>query len=101
MMGDMKAKGQKMMEEEKKTFDTYSDWVGDETQQLDFDIETSNNEIDELSAFITKADSDVDKLSSDISELEGEIKNLENEKQEATELRNSQHKEYVKVSTDY
>jgi len=101
MMGEMKAKGEKMMEEEQKIYNTYADWVGDQSQQLGFDIKTANSDIEKLMAFIAKADSDVDTLSAAVTELEGEINNLETEKREATALRTEQHAEYVKVSTDY
>jgi len=101
MMGEMNAKGEKMMEEEQKIFAEYSEWVDDQSTQLGFDIKTAKSDIDELTAFIAKADSDVDTLSSAIDELEGEIAKLQGEKNEATEIRNEQHAEYVKVSTDY
>merc|ERR1719359_903937 len=90
-----------MMEEEQKIFAEYSEWVDDQSTQLGFDIKTAKSDIDELTAFIAKADSDVDTLSSAIDELEGEIAKLQGEKKEATDIRNEQHAEYVKVSTDY
>merc|ERR1719163_2241025 len=97
----MKAKGEKMMDEEQKTYRDYSEWVDDQSTQLGFNIKTANKDIEELLAFIAKADSDVDTLSAGVFELEGEISKLEGEKQEATDIRNEQHAEYVKVSTDY
>jgi chromosome segregation ATPase len=101
MMSEMKAKGEKGMEEETKIFGTYSEWVDDESTKLGFSITTAKKDIDEFLAFIAKADSDVDTLSAGVSELDGEIKNLQGEKSEATALRAQQHEEYVKVSTDY
>jgi len=101
MMTEMKGKGEKMVEEEQKTFRTYSEWVDDQTTQLGFDIKTANSNIEELLAFIAKADSDVNTLSAAVDGLGSEINNLQNEKREATELRSSEHAEYSKVSTDY
>merc|ERR1712187_264925 len=48
-----------------------------------------------------KADSDVAQLSAAIKKLEGELADTEAEKKDATDVRNSQHAEYVKLSTDY
>lgn len=101
MMTEMKTKGDQMMTEEQKTYRAYTEWADDQTTQLGFDIKTANSEIEKLLAFIAKADSDVDTLSAAISELEDEISTLEGEKRDAAALRESQHAEYVKVSTDY
>merc|ERR1719359_1102103 len=100
MMGQMKAKGQKAMEEEVKIFAQYSEWVSDETKRLGFNIKTANSDIEKLSAFIEKADNDVAQLGQAISELDDLIAQKEGEKQAATDLRNTEHAEYVKVSTD-
>lgn len=101
MMTEMKAKGEKMMDEEQKTYRAYSDWVG--VQRINFgnEIKAAKAEIDKLLAFIAKADSDVETLSDAISGLEAEIAKLEKEKQDGTDMRNEEHAEYIKVSTDY
>jgi uncharacterized coiled-coil DUF342 family protein len=101
MMNEMKAKGEKMMEEEKKTYADYSEWVDDQTTELGFEIKTALSDIEKLTAAATKADSDVSKLGASVAKLEGELGSTEAAKQEATELRNEQHAEYEKMSTDY
>jgi len=101
MMSEMKVKGEKMVEEEAKIYRTYAEWVDDQSTQLGFDMTTANKDIEEGLAFIAKADSDVDTLGAAISQLESEINQLETEKKDATTLRNANHAEYVKVSTDY
>lgn len=101
MMSEMKAKGEAMVAEESKIYAEYSEWVDDESTKLGFSITTAKKDIEELLAFIAKADSDVDQLSAGVSELESEISSLTTEKTEATALRNEQHAEYEKVSTDY
>jgi hypothetical protein len=100
MMGGMKAKGEKAMEDEAKIMATYTEWVSDETTRLGFNIKTANSDIEKLSAFIEKADNDVAQLGQAISELDDLIAQKEGEKQAATDLRNTEHAEYVKVSTD-
>jgi len=100
MMGGMKAKGEQAMEDEKKIMATYTEWVSDETTRLGFNIKTANSDIEKLSAFIEKADNDVAQLGKAIGELDDLIAQKEGEKQAATDLRNGEHAEYVKTSTD-
>merc|ERR1719240_1615022 len=100
MMGGMKAKGEKAMEDEQKIMATYTEWVRDETTRLGFNIKTANSDIEKLTAFIEKADNDVAQLGQAIGELDDLIAQKEGEKQAATDLRNTEHAEYVKVSTD-
>jgi hypothetical protein len=101
MMTQMKSKGELMMQEEAKTYATYSEWVSDQTTQLGFEIKTANSDSDKLLASIAKADNDVSQLHSAITGLEDEQNTAEHEKAEATEIREKEHAEYVKVSTDY
>merc|ERR1719253_84859 len=101
MMTEMKTKGEKMMEEEAKTYRAYTEWVDDQSRELGFEIKTANSDIEKLAAAASKADSDVAQLSSAIEKTQGELATTEAEKQEATDLRNSQHAEYKEISTDY
>jgi len=101
MMNEMKAKGQLMLQEEAKTFATYTEWVSDEETKLGFQIETANSDSESLLASIAKAENDVSRLSAAVNELNAEIDTHEQEKNGATKLRATQHAEYLKVSTDY
>jgi len=101
MMNEMKSKGEKMMEEEAKTYATYKEWVSDTSKQLGFEIETGKSTIEKLLAAIAKADSDVSELGSAITKLEGEQGDTEGELQAATDMRATQHEEYLTLSTDY
>jgi len=100
MMGGMKAKGEVAMADEAKIMATYTEWVSDETSRLGFNMKTANSDIGKLSAFIEKADNDVAQLGKAIGELDDLIAQKEGEKQAATDLRNEEHAEYVKTSTD-
>jgi chromosome segregation ATPase len=101
MMSEMKAKGESMMETEAKTYAEYKEWVSDTSRELGFEIKTAKSDIEKYLAAAAKADSDVSKLRSEINKLEGELADTEGELKEATDIRNSQHAEYVKLSTDY
>jgi len=72
----------------------------DESTRLGFNIKTANSDIEKLSAFIEKADNDVDQLGKAIGELDDLIAQKQGEQQAATDLRNSEHAEYTKTSTD-
>merc|ERR1719158_590365 len=100
-MTEMKTKGEKMMQEESSTFATYKEWVADTSRELGFEIKTANSDIEKYLAAAAKADSDVAELGKAIDKLEGELGTTEGEKADATEIRNTQHAEYVKISTDY
>merc|ERR1712107_170430 len=75
--------------------------MGDTSRELGFEIKTAKSDIEKYTAAATKADSDVAELSRAIKKLEGELATTEGEKKEASEIRDAQHAEYVKLSTDY
>merc|ERR1719428_1536875 len=91
MMSEMKTKGEKMMAEEQQTYRAYSEWVDDQSRELGFEMKTAKSDIEKLTAEATKADSDVSELSDAINQLQSDLANTEAEKQEATDIRNSQH----------
>jgi hypothetical protein len=101
MMTEMKSKGDLMMAEEAKTYASYSEWVSDTSRELGFEIKTAKSDIEKYTAAAAKADSDVDQLSMAISKVEAELSTIEGEKKDTTEVRESQHAEYVTMSTDY
>jgi DNA repair exonuclease SbcCD ATPase subunit len=101
MMNEMLAKGKSEKEAEIKMFDEYEEWVEDESRKIGFEIKTLKTSIEELTAEAEKADADVADLSAKIEELEGEIAAWESDQKAAKELRDSEHAEYTKISTDY
>jgi len=101
MMSEMKTKGEAMLAEETKTYATYQEWVSDTSRELGFEIKTAKSDIEKYLAAAAKADSDVAVLGEEIKKLEGELDATQAEKQESTDVRNSDHVEYLKLSTDY
>merc|ERR1719506_3339230 len=101
MMNEMKTKGENMMKEEASTYASYKEWVADTSRELGFEIKGEKSDIEKYLAAAAKADSDVAQLGSAIKRLEGELDTTEGEKADATAIRNDQHAEYVKMSTDY
>mmetsp|Transcript_81271 Transcript_81271/g.156968 ORF Transcript_81271/g.156968 Transcript_81271/m.156968 type:complete len:659 (-) Transcript_81271:134-2110(-) len=98
---EMKSKAEAAMDEEQKIFHEYTEWVDDRTTDLGFEIKTGESTIEELTAFIEKSDNKVAELATAIGKLEDDIARLEGEKADATAVRDKEHAEYVKVSTDY
>merc|ERR1719409_2126001 len=70
MLSEMKAKGISEMEAEQKLFREYTEWVDDETTRLGFEIKTAKSDIEELVAFIEKADNDVAQLAAAMARLD-------------------------------
>merc|ERR1719362_2706735 len=82
-------------------FHEYTQWVDDRTTDLGFEIKTGESTIEELIAFIEKSDNKVAELATAIGKLEDDIARLDAEKKDATAVRDKEHAEYIKVSTDY
>jgi len=101
MMTEMKSKGEKMMDEEAKTYASYTEWVSDTSRKLGFEIKTGGSDSEKFNAAAVKADSDVAKLGAAIDKLNGELDTTEAEKADATAIRKEQHASFVKISTDY
>lgn len=101
MLTELKAKGEKMLETEQKTYAAYAEWVDDESKRLGFEIQDGEKKIEELTAFASKADSDAAELGREVEALDAEIAKLEGEKKAATDMRATEHDEYLKVSQDY
>merc|ERR550532_271392 len=97
---EMKTKAEAAMDEEQKIFHEYTQWVDDHTTDLGFEIKTGESTIEELIAFIEKSDNKVAELATAIGKLEDDIACMEGEKKDATGIRDKEHAEYVKVSTD-
>jgi transcription antitermination factor NusG len=100
-LGEMKAKAEASMAKEQKVYAEYAEWADDRTKELGFEIKTGESNIEELLAFIEKSDNKVAQLGNAIAELEADIARLTADKKDATAVREKEHAEYVKVSTDY
>merc|ERR1719160_575162 len=101
MMSEMKAKGEKEKAKEIATYEIYKEWVDDKTQETGFEIKTLKSQIEEQTAAAEKADADVADLSAKIQELDGLIGGWEADQKAATDLRDSEKAEFLKVQADY
>jgi len=101
MLSEMKTKGEKMMADEQKIFAEYQEWVDDKQKELNFEIETGEATIEKLTAFIEAAENKIAVLAKKIAEDEANIAALEDEKAAATQMRDAQHAEFLKVEQDH
>merc|ERR1719428_2164747 len=97
----MKAKGESEKAKEAATYESYKEWVDDTSQETGFEIKTLKAQIEEQTAAAEKADADVAELSEKIAELDGLIGGWEADQKAATDLRNSEKAEFLKVQQDY
>jgi len=100
MMGEMVAKGEKGMDDEKKIMATFDEFVSDENRRLTQNIQTADSEIEKLTAFITKTVDDIRVHGAQIGELDELIQQKEGELADATSLRQGQNAEYQEQQTD-
>lgn len=89
------------MEEEKKIFEEYSEWVDDQVRDKGYEIQTFTDQVAKLKAEIGKADADVHNLSEQLTNLMNDITKWKAEALAATEIREAGKKEYDLVSADY
>jgi len=100
MLAEVKAKGTKMMDEEQGMFAKYAEWVDDQKAELGFNVKSAASKIEELVAFIDKAESDSAKAGRRVAALKAEVERLSAERQSATRVRETEKAEYQKASTD-
>jgi len=87
MMGEMVAKGEQAMIDEKAIMATYNEWVSDESTRLSQNMEFAGKEIEKFIAFITQADNDINTYRDEITELDALIQQKEGELAAATKIR--------------
>jgi len=101
LLADMKTKGEKMMNTEEKVYLEYKEWVDDRTMDLNLEMKKANSDIEQLTAFIKKADNKIAELGREIDSLDEEIGKIEDNQKDATAIRETEHAEYEKLQKDY
>jgi len=101
MLTEMKAKGDKMMDEEKKTFAAYKEWVHDQEVELGFEMKTAESDIGKLTASIEAAEAKINELTTSIAADDTEIATLESDKAAQTSMRETQNEEFLAESQDF
>merc|ERR550514_175828 len=114
MLTDMKAKGEREVQEEKVNFATFTTFCeGAEAEKvrsiesnkesignLEGEIDSLELEINQLAANIKKADSDIAALGAKIASLDAALKKIESGEEEVSEERKKEHDAFEKRDKD-
>jgi len=101
MMEEMKAKGEKEMEDEQKTWENYADWCKDTSVEKDQNIRTATADIERLQATIQKHEAEAAALADAIAALDQDIATWQSELEKATELRSKERADFEVMQQDY
>jgi len=101
MLTNMKTKGEKEVEIEKKTFAKFNSWTHSQTKELEFELKQAREQEDELDAAISKASDDKKRLGEQVTALDSEIDSLEARQAAADKLRDNARKQFMEVRADY
>lgn len=101
MLTDMKANGQAEMQTEMEVYEKYAKFVRLRSQELSHEIGEAKAQANKLVASISKAESDVEELGGKVQALEAESDKMEGQTKAATELRDTEHKEFVEDQSSY
>merc|ERR1719310_1558971 len=72
LLGSLEAKINRHGEAELKAYNEYAAWCKDGAKDLNYEIKTAKDDIEDLTATIGKADADIAASSSKIEELSGD-----------------------------
>lgn len=101
MLTKLQVKGRENAATEQTIYAKYAEWADDRQKELGFEIQDATAKINELVAFIEKADSDVAVLGREVTALDAEIANLDGQRKSAEKTRENEHSEYLTLSQDY
>lgn len=101
MLTNMKAKGGKEMADEQAVMDQYAKFVVRRTREVEYEIKTAKASIEELIATITEAEAKVSSTTAQLTKLNAEADQVEAEVKAATELRSTEHADFLEEQTSY
>jgi len=101
MMEEMKAKGNAMKHEEEVEFAAFQEWCSGLRAETQKSISDGADEITQLGADISKAESDAEGLAAEVTDLNKEVDTLEGEAKSATQVRNKEQKDYRAAHLDF
>lgn len=101
MLGEMKTKGIKEMEEEQQIFFDYSKFVTRRTRDLSYEIKTGVATASKLQSSIEQAEGDLKQFAARLDEIDAQAATEEKSLSAATDLRDSEHAKFLADQTDY
>merc|ERR1719181_1064264 len=95
MMSELQQKIMKEGEAAQKIYDEFAEWCEEESKNLQFEIKTSKSTAEDLQSTIDKAVADIKAGADKIEELSAEIAQAEKDLEDATVIREAEHKDFA------
>jgi len=100
LLSSLEAKIMKDGEAEQKAYEEYFEWCDDASKEKGFEVKTATDKKAKLEATIDKAKSDIDEYSEKITELAASIATDEKDLEDATVIREKEHKDFVAAEAE-
>lgn len=100
LLGEMKAKTQADIEEERQGMEEYMQYCSDGSKEKEFSLKTSARAIQDNTAIISESEATITELDDEVEELGTAISELETELQKATAIREAEKKDFQVVEKD-
>jgi len=97
LLGSLQEKIKADGDAEGRQYDKFVEWCETNAKDLQHELDNAASDIEELEAAIEEADSGIEQAESRISELSDSIAEDEDELKKATDVRNSEHKDWAAV----
>merc|ERR1719420_2816510 len=95
MMSELQQKIMKEGEAAQKIYDEFAEWCEEESKNLQFEIKTSKSTAEDLQSTIDKAVADIKAGADKIEELSADIAQAEKDLEDATVIREAEHKDFL------
>mmetsp|Transcript_124715 Transcript_124715/g.233208 ORF Transcript_124715/g.233208 Transcript_124715/m.233208 type:complete len:683 (+) Transcript_124715:76-2124(+) len=101
MLQEMNSKGAAAMQLEKKIFKEYSTWAAGQKKEYEEEIATAKDMIEELTAFVEKANNDISNYGAKIKSIDSQTSETESTQAKSKSEREDQHAKFLADQTDY
>jgi len=100
LLGDLQAKIVKEGETESKLYEEFTDYCNDESKETQFEIKTGKSDSERASATVADKTAKIGAAEAKIDELSTTIATNEADVKAATEIRDKEHADFVKMDAD-
>merc|ERR1719482_975190 len=100
MMSELQQKIIKEGEAAQKIYDEFAEWCEEESKNLQFEIKTAKSTAEDLSSTIDKAVADIKAGADKIEQLSADIAQAEKDLEDATVIREAEHKDFAKEEAE-
>ena len=100
LLSSLQAKIVKEGEAEQKTYEEFSDYCNDESKETQFEIKTGESDVERYNAAVADNTAKIGAAEAKIEELSSTIGTAQKDLAAATEIRDAEHAEFVKMDAD-